>query len=452
MNAARQGEQGGIALMTALMLTVLVAMGVAVVLFGQLSFHRRTLQSAADALALAAAYSLEQNGLPYRAPRDALRFATANSQLALRPQFGARTENLANNVADVDVGLRATFDFGARVPLLDRIFQINATARAQINVARFGTVWPAVVMVLDASESMRYPILAANGRSAFQVMQSVLTAYTALTLPVRNGLIVFSDGVTQNVAPSAANLSNARAIGNALTAAAPNGRTNAAAALDAARAQLAGIAGGHNAVLISDGEPTLGGPCAPHAACHFNAGTQAGARLRARAQGAAAIFTVEIRRTNYATQASDFLIGVSGLPGSAGGDGSMRYLAQDTLGITMFIAGLTRAICAFGPLVPGAGAPASARRPRAVTPNLLTPRQRVFTFIRQPNGNEVAVPLLADNDRDRHPRDPGFQYWRDAVRGEDWVILTERSCQFLGGDGARTVVVRWDDAQLIPST
>lgn len=444
-------EQGGIALVTALLLTVLVGVAVAIVIFGQLAFHRRKLQSAADALALASAYSLEERGEPLRAARDAVGFADRNSQLAVRTEFLAPRERRAQRLADVGVRVNATFDFGVGTALLGRLFPLVATARAQISTAEFGAVWPMVVVVLDASQSMSYPILASNGRSAFQVMQDVLTAYAALTLPVRNGLVIFNDIVIPgDTAPPATNVSNAAAIGTALGASVPNGRTNASAALNRARALFAGLGGGRNVILISDGEPTMGGVCPPNGACHFDAGIAAAAALRARNQGSAAIFSVEIRRTNYATQASDFMIGVSGQPGTAGNDQTMRFLAQDTVGISMFIAGLTRAICAFGPLEPGAGTAADAWRPRPVTPDLLRPRQRIFTFVREPDGSDTAVPLLADNDRDRHPTDPGFEYWRDAARGEDWVILTQASCQYLGLDGRRRVVVRWDDAHLIP--
>lgn len=446
----RRHEQGGIALVTALLLTVLVGVAVAILIFGQLAFHRRKLQSAADALALASAYSLEERGEPLQAARDAVGFADRNSQLAVRTEFLAPRERRAQRLADVGVRVNATFDFGVGTALLGRLFPLVATARAQISTAVFGAVWPMVVVVLDASQSMSYPILASNGRSAFQVMQDVLTAYAALTLPVRNGLVIFNDAVTRDAAPPATNVSNAAAIGTALSLGFPSGRTNASAALNRARTRFAGLGGGRNVVLISDGEPTLGGLCPPNAGCHFDAGIAAAAALRARTQGSAAIFSVEIRRTNYATQASDFMIGVSGQPGTAGNDQTMRFLAQDTVGITMFIAGLTRAICAFGPLRPGAGAAADAWRPRPVAPDLLNPRQRIFTFVREPDGSETAVPLLGDNDRDRHPTDPGFEYWRDAARGEDWIILTLASCQYLGLDGRRTVVVRWDDAHLIP--
>jgi Flp pilus assembly protein TadG len=448
--ALRCGEAGGIVLLVAFLLPVLVGLALAVVVIGQHAYHARKLQNAADALALAAAYSLEEHGLPYRGATDALPLATANSELVVQSTFPAPVVQAARTLVEVPVQLRASFDFGVATPLMDRVFPLRARARAQISTAVFGDVWPVVVMVLDASDSMKYPILAANGRSAFQVMQSVLTEYSALTLPVRNGLVVFNDAVTQNAAPPASNTSNAAAVGAALSGASPSGRTNATAALNAARTQVTGLTGGHNVILISDGEPTLGGACPPHAACHFDAGTAAADALRSRAQGAAAIFGVEIRRTNYATQASDFMIAVSGAPGTAGNDSTMRYLAQDTVGITMFISGLTRALCAFGPIRPGAGAAADAWRPRPVAPDLLNPRQRLYTFIRETNGNDTAVPLLADNDRDRHPTDPGFEYWRDAALGEDWIILTLATCQYLGLDGGRRVVVRWDDAQLIP--
>jgi len=449
-DARRCGEGGGIVLLVAFLLPLLVGLALAVVVIGQHAYHARKLQNAADALALAAAYSLEERGLPYRAAQDAVPLATANSELAVQSTFPAPVVQAARSLVEVPVELRASFDFGVATPLMNRVFPLRARARAQISTAVFGEIWPVVVAVLDASESMRYPILAANGHSAFQVMQAVLTTYAALTLPVRNGLVVFSDGVTHQAAPPASNTSNAAAVAAALSGAGPTGRTNAAAGLDAARAQVTGLRGGHNVILISDGEPTLGESCVPDTECCFQAGYDASDRLRARNQGAAALFTVEIRRTNYAPQASGFLIRVSGQPGTAGGDSTMRYLAQSAAGIDMFITGLTRAICAFGPIRPGAGAAADAWRPRPVAPDLMNPRQRIYTFIRETNGDDTAVPLLPDNDRDRHPTDPGFEYWHDAARGEDWIILTLATCQYLGLDGRRRVVVRWDDAQLIP--
>ncbi len=200
-------------------------------------------------------------------------------------------------------------------------------------------------------------------------------------------------------------------------------------------------------VFISDGEPTLGGACPAQGTCHFEAGVQAASQLRNLAADGVALFTVEIRRSNYWSAATDFLQRIAGEPLSEGNNPAMAFQAQSQLGIAQFITGLTRSICAFGPLTPRPGSGPDALRPRASNPDPMGNPRRIFAFLREANGVETAIPAV--QNRDLVPAQQGFEYMSDASGA--FVILTLASCNALGADATRRLVVRWDDAQLVPA-
>lgn len=451
------------AVIFALIFTIVVGMVLAGLVIGRTSIVRRELQSAADAAALAGAYSIEQNGKPMNAPiwGPAQPIISKNTNLTMAaPAF--RHQHRSNpplspiyeNRVVVTVDLTGSFDTAQT--WFQRMFTIRARAHAQVNEQVFSQDWPALTIILDASQSMSYPILAGTGRPAFDVMSDVLTSYAANTLPVRNGLVIFSTTVMRTVAPPTSNANNLTAISNAFLGIGPNGQTNTEGALRAARDQQEVVNTGRNVLLITDGEPTRSIPpeCGPaNDPCHFQAAEDESVILRNDADSA--LFTTEIRRTNYTTQTTTFLQNISGPKDSPGGD--TAYVVPSVagpLGIRNFLLTLTASVCAFGPLDPDAGAPPDGFRPRATTPDLLvwTPsgdlaRQRVFAYIREGGGHEQAIQPVPDRDA---ATGEGFQLVVVPGRGH-FIVLTLASCNVLGGHWARTLVVRWDDPQLVPA-
>ncbi len=433
-------ESGSVILMVALTTTITLGIVIAGLVIGRLSFNRRELQNAADALALAGAFNLQQNGLPFQASTP-LPYLPDNTRLPGAPFFTV-IHRPTENRAIVQVDINGIFD--SEQTWFQRTFNVQVRSFAQVNEMVFGESWPALTIVIDASESMQLPILASNGQSAFQVLRNVVLAYASNTLPVRNGVVVFNNNVVSQAPPPVGKNNNLSAISTALNSASPQGRTNAFAALQRGRQQLQNLPGGRNMIFISDGEPTVGGPCAVNEPCHFTVANQEASRVRNDAQ--AAIFSVEIRRTNFTTQAEQLLTGIAGLPNTAGGDSSMSYLVQGALGIVQFITGLTRSICAFGPLSPGPGAPPDTLRPRSTNGNLSGPPRRVFAFIREPTGTEWSIPIVTNRDTIPSTQQ-GFEYFTDASGA--YVILSLGTCNHLGENPDRRLVVRWDDAQLV---
>ena len=440
---------------------VLCGFSIASLVLSRQVLERREVQSAADAMALAAAHSLEQLGLDgnsqlYNEQVSRI-LAPRNARLAVDATFNVkltaeRRPQEPEHRAFVRVDVAVTFDSRQSWPGYWRMLPIHATAYAQVNENVFGDKWPAMVMAIDASKSMSFPILGSATTPAFTIVQQAVIAYVSNTLPVRNGVVIFNDAVVRHEPPPAGNVNNLAAIQSAFTqAGAPTGLTNARAALDQVRVDLTAntqLDDGRNVVFISDGEPTLGGACPAQAACHFTAGVQAATQLRDLADSGAALFTLEIRRSNYWTAVTDFMHQISGGPHTAGNDPTMSFSAQNQIGITSFITGLTRSICAFGPLTPRpltAGTDAFRLRPPVRNPGQ-DPR-RVFAFLREQNGQETPIPFVPN--RDLVPTAPGFEYATN-VDNESFVILTLASCNQLGADATRRLVVRWDEPQLIP--
>jgi Flp pilus assembly protein TadG len=457
---AGQGERGSVTVSFAFMLPVLCCFVVAALVLSREALERRELQSAADALALAGTHSLEQNGTPFhRAPADPL--PPKNARLKVTSVFTVERRPLEHR-ALVRVDADTVFD-SQQGWFPKRILPLKVTAWAQVNENVFGDKWPALLFAVDSSQSMNQPILGSSGTSAYTVITQLVQSYASNTLPVRNGVILFNRTVVAQSAPPPGNQNNLQGIQQAFVqAGTPRDLTDARGALDRARQHLTGMLGGRNVVFVSDGEPTAG-PCGPdQAVCHFQEAVQASNLLRnlvVEGDGihdGVALFTVEIRRSNYWSQVTDFLRAISGKPMSAGNDATMSFPAQSMIGIQQFITGLTRSICMFGPLDPKLGDPtpaasrdpvASPLRGRPGNPDLNNGRRRVFAFLREPVPSEIEHPLPIVPNRDFVPNQQGFEYF---VVGQDaFVILTLASCNYLGADNGRRLIVRWDDPQLV---
>ena len=452
------GESGAVAIMVGLVMTVvLLATTVIMLVVGQLARTGREMQSAADAVALAAAYSLQQHGLPYR-PDLAVPLAPRNVTLGVAPRVFSPVHRPDENRSIVGVELTGLFDseqafFG---PLL-RLWTVRKRAYAQVWEDVFGDRWPALTLIVDGSDFMNQPSLGNPSLRAWDVLRQVIDNYATQTLPVRNGLVVFNDNAVVNLAPPTDRRYNIATIRTQLNTVVPHGLSNIRAGIDAAASHLRSVRYGRNVVLISDGEATRGGGCAPRQPCHFEAARQAGTRLRylggPSGPTGVNLFTVETRRHNFTPQAARLLEQLAGAPLTPGNNGTMRQLVQGIVGINAFLTRLTRLICTFGPLDPAPGEhPVRDERNRRLDPPVLRPvrgdllaPQRVYAFVRHPNGAEIYIPRV--ENRDDLPRNAGFEYLSSPAGS--FVVLTQASCNQLGADPRRRLVVRWDDAQLV---
>ena len=114
----------------------------------------------------------------------------------------------------------------------------------------------------------------------------------------------------------------------------------------------------------------------------------------------------------------------------------------------MTTCGLTRSICMFGPLDPRPNAGPDQYRIRPGNPDLNGARRRIFAFLREPAPSDIEHPIPVVPNRDFVPTQQGFEYM--TIGQDAFVILTLASCNYLGADAGRRLVVRWDDPQLSP--
>jgi hypothetical protein len=444
-------ESGSVALTFALSMMVLGGFVVATLVIGRQVLERRELQSAADALALGGAFSVEQLGIPLQTgvvlpigPRNTRLPLTAKLEVVLRPAPERRVM--------VRVTANATLDT-QQTWFSKRFLQMQVISHAQVNEQIYGEIWPAVTILIDGSKGMGDALLGSLNKSAFSVLAQLVSDYVGRRLPVRNGVVIFNDGVAAAIDPPVDNDNETivQPILTALNTTVPTGQTNTTAGLERARVQMNTIVtGGRNVLLVSDGEPTLGGPCAPQEACHITEAEKKAGQVRNLVNGnpsdGVALFTVEIRRSNWDPKvSSNVMLHMAGQPMSAGNDPTMNTPVQNAAEIEAFLTEFTKSICAFGPLDPGPGAAAKDCRPRSVNPSLLGPPQRVFSFLRYPSGQEAVIPRVPN--RDLVPNAQGFEYVVNE-KGS-FVVLTLASCQALGKDPLRRLVIRWDDPQLV---
>ncbi len=500
-----RNESGSVTLIFALSVTVVAGMVVAGIVLGQSSIHKREMQNATDAAALVAAYHMQQRGRPASAGQFSTTTLpsaiTRNTSLGPTPIFNIidRWEDTSHKIGvypsgedrfenRVVIQVDLTGTWNSQQTWFNQLFAIHVTSYAQVNQQEFGIDWPALVVVLDASKSMGEDILGVMGQSAYGILRRAFRRYVGLeagiplgggpptvnTLPIRNGIVVYRNVQPANWvdAPPPVDQRNAAGVGSVFAAVLEpcvdhkpcplktDPGTNTSRALNTAADLLVGQNTGRNVLFITDGEPTLSGagcnsvsdPCA--ATDHFAAARTAATGVRNTAR--AALFVVEIRRKAYSPANTALLRQMAGQPGTGGNDPEMLFQVQSELGIQTFMLGLSRSICSFGPLDPGPGAPADALRLRAGSPVLNNPaiqvadprQQRVFAYILEPNGvTERRLRMVPNRDTVNDPSVFAFQYLLDPS-GDAWVVLNLPACNYLGMDPERTVVVRWDDAQL----
>ena len=451
----------------AFMMFLIMGMTLMAMVIGRQSYTRREMQTAVDGMALMGAHTLQQQGKANvsKAALYVNRAYKSGGKNATVLTYGVKPEGEVcsstkcltyrftnpTNYHVVTATLKARMGTW-QTWLPTKYLDMTVTSSAQVNEQWFGDKWPVIIFALDASQSMKWPILGST-QPAWDVLKSLLIAYAKNTFPARNGLVTFNKSWVKYVYPSKTSANNLSSITFALKATGLDDGTNIYDAFKQSRKLLTGFGGkdGKNVILISDGEPSRAPGCANGSACCITKARNESAVLRKT--GGAAIFAVEIRRTNYTKLSSTFLKAVAGQPGTNGNNGSMHYHVQSVLGVQAFLNSLTRSICAFGPLYPRPGTGHHAvRRPRLDNSvvgnrsNPLKPTLRAYAFIRHATGKEVRIPLV--KNRDTAPLKAGWEYYKDA-KGDVRVILSIKSCNDLGVDLNRRLVVRWDDPVLV---
>lgn len=451
----RSGEEGSVIMLFSFSMAIVVGMVLAAMVVGRESVARRDMQSAADAAALACAYSIQQHGLVGGKPPFPAYYAAYVPKNTWMPKPVVTCQNFAwNNLHPTRKQNRhvAVVRLSSRLDTEQswypgKYIDITVGSAASINEMVFGDVWPYIVFLLDGSLSMDNPILGAAGTSRWNVLSDVITEYVSNTLPARNGLIVYNNTVVKSVNPPSAKQHNFFPIKQALSSTTLVNGTNIAAAFDRARSMFSGITyKGKNVILISDGAPTAAPGCAlMDQVCAFPRTRQASDQLRNNARSA--IFSVEIRGKNYDPADTQNLVRYSGQPGTSGSNSNMVFPVQTKLMVQAFMNSLTASICAFGPLSPGPNAPPDTYRPRRGHPNPQNlARPRIYAFLRnEVTRQETPIPLVPN--RDNVPFSRGFEFSMQA--GQAYAVLTLKSCNDLGSNPDHRIVVRWDDAQLV---
>ena len=445
---AVDGERGAALAVIAVWISVSVGFTVAISVLGRVMAERRALQSVADGMALTGAHLLQNVPGPLNA-EAMMAIAQRNLSFPVTPLYNV-SRDTTNHTVSIQVDLVGQIQAGGAwlpEPLVRSWFpagipRITANARAQFNEVEVFEDWPAVVLVIDSSSSMSLQVAGDDTRSTFEVLKQLVVAYVGATLPVRNGLVIFNEGVRRTVEVSAEHANNVAAVQEAMDSVSPGGSTNTKEALNRARELLSGVQGGRNIILMTDGDPTDGGGilgsfiCWPWDwDCHYRAARESGRNVRQMPPNGAALFAVETAREGAPADASRLLQQIGGWAMSEGSDPSMYFRLTNYADIAGFIRALTRAICAFGPLTAGPN-PA----------DLEGPNPKVTVAIKDSTGAEILLPKI--EDRNTVPdTTPGYQYVITAEGAR--VLLTLKSCGELGADPARRLMVRWNSPHIV---
>jgi hypothetical protein len=321
----RRRDTGSVTLLYVLCLMLLGGFAVAGLVIGRQAFERRELQTEADAIALAAVYSVQQLGLPHKTA-PALPKGTRNTRLPFTSKFYPVERRLNEHRTLVRVELEGTLDT-KQTWFPQRFLKPRVEAWAQINEVEYGDVWPVVFFAIEATESMNWVLQGSNNKTAFSLVGDLIQQYAQNTLPVRNGVALFwtdmvgGNPTTEHWVPSPPPLPNDHnfvGIKNVLNNP-PNplaGLTNIASALKNTRNLLDQYQGDRYAVLVSDGEATLGPACGPKEGCHFdNLAGEAipeAQQLRMAPQQGTTLVGLEILRSNWFVRQSNLMCASSG--------------------------------------------------------------------------------------------------------------------------------------------
>lgn len=270
----RRSEHGGVAVLIAVMVPAIVAIGVGLVLVGNVTTLRQRLQYATDAVAADGALVAKRQGLasPTQPNVQSGAYAWLPSAAATQAAFArSRDGNLPlggtqpypswtmQRLADgSDWAMSAS---ALQMPYAGLIIR----AQAQYRMRQLRSISPhrrppGVILVLDYSNSMNKQ---GSGGTAIQLLRNAVVQFLNGLTPdfVNLGLVIYGSNVYATVQPELSSASgNFANIRNQINEGA-SGDTDTADAINTATQMLTALPEnfGRNIILISDGEPCCSG-------------------------------------------------------------------------------------------------------------------------------------------------------------------------------------------------
>jgi Flp pilus assembly protein TadG len=211
----RRREEGSILVIVGIGSSLFVALILLLLHTGKMMVVRKELQTAADSTALAAALALRERGMQPGFTVDVSEIDAMIHQHTTSVPYQTEVEvqdNCGQRHALVRVTLTAKYKSPFN-PLKTAPRQLSATAHARVPQYCSADSWPAVVVVLDASASMKDRV---GVYDLWQLLTKTMVEYTSQPFPVRNGVVAFNKKVVAAVPPPNDNRSNVGAIAAAL--------------------------------------------------------------------------------------------------------------------------------------------------------------------------------------------------------------------------------------------
>ncbi len=501
---SRDDRAGSVSVMVAMLSLVLTLFMFVVLHAGKLLIARQEARNTADAVALAGAAVLrgrgEQGGQVELGELEAL-LREGNSKLG----FSVQLDVLRDDDQDGAV-VRTVVEAAYRTPWAGwfggkalKIRVVSHAAVGEWGYPRDGdgrVLWPAMVVVLDASGSMgaslnpgagyggygysytpepgarcnpsrprtcgddnRYCDPAARKcaicpidkfncdgvsacestepcapRTLYQLLTRLVEAYAVEPFPVRTGVVIFNDKVVKTVGPPRGNRSNGDAVSDALRGVTPTGSTNIKTALRHAGAMVGSAA--DSVVMVTDGQPTAGGSMwgfLPWVDSHSDKARQAASEVRQGRDGGPPAHLFCVETQPREDRQSKFLKEIAGGPGTSGNDPNFYYPVRMIDDIAAFLRAMARRACAFGPL-PG------------------TPEQdfeeTAAAFLRDAAGDEDRLTRLSQGAVETTSSDAAWAYAK--TNGGHYVQLSRRTCHRVAREQGTAVVARFGGLRLAP--
>jgi hypothetical protein len=421
-------QEGAIAILAAAMITcILIPLTLLLFYAGRLHIAKGDLQNATDAVALAAAAKIREEGLTQdgrihidqeslvQIVREHVPASAVNGQL--RVVSGSDSPSMV-----VRVNLRVTVPGSLGSPA--RTFEAVSFAKVQQRV--IARRWPAVVIAADVSPSMK-------GEN-FRLLREMLLRYAGLGLPVRNGLILYNGGIAARVNPPVAQMSNIENFRRAIVPSTVGTGSNPLLAITTAKSMFRPFTHPdtqRNFILISDGGVNRG------SWKFWNIGSNIRSQARSlRHQGSQGvalhtIFPTEAGAVNgfinwlqkHGTGASNMVTEIAGGPKSNGGDSEFHTTVSNYGQIGAFLRKLTEWVCSYGPMD-------------------LERDDLLGVYLRRPSGEEQRLQQVNSYSSSQE----GFRLRRTEVG--DYIAVTRLTCYALGRNPENRLVLRWGPARL----
>jgi Flp pilus assembly protein TadG len=394
---------------------------------GRLHIVKGKLQNATDAVALAAAAKIREQGLTQDG-RVELDQATVSQ--VVRAHLPAKAVNgqlrVVSSGDSPDVVVRVDLRVSVDVPFgQGRTFE--AVSHARVRQRLIARRWPAVVIAADVSPSM--------AGENFRLLREMLLRYAGLGLPVRNGLLLYNGGIKTRIDPPIPQMSNIEAFRSHIPASRPSGTgSNPLLAITTARSMLSPFTHPdtqRNFILISDGGVNRG------SWQFWNIGSDI--RTQARdlrylpSQGVAvhSIFPNQAGVIDGATNwlqgqltgAANMVREIAGGPESEGNDREFYTSVAGYGQIDAFLRKLTEWVCSYGPMD-------------------LERDDLLGVYLRRSTGEEQRLNRVTSYSSDQE----GFRLRHTEVG--DYIAVTRLTCYALGRNPENRLVLRWGPARL----